>query len=391
MSNGLSSPSSTSSVLGIVHHKKCKVPVSSRKLLLNYFIPFLVGLSMGCGLVVMLCGGNWWEGDRIEVFIQVAPAPHVTHRDREKLPQIAFEELQENEKRVHSLHTIPIVSSCPDRPLQLVILVLSAPSSSIRRMAIRGTWMHNYRPRNVLVTTRFLIGLLNLPEEELYSLKEEQAVYSDLLLLEDLKDSYHNLSTKVLLGLQWSLAENMEFDYLIKTDDDSYVRIEAVSDALRQMECHENLYWGYFMGYAFPEPTGKWMERNWFKCPHYFPYAMGGGYVLSKKVVEMVTKFSERLVIYNNEDTTMSSWLTPYRLLRKHDIRFNVESQSHGCNNRYLISHKERVRSFYNKYSSLIKNGTLCLQEKEIRPAYIYNWTSSPLDCCKRIKELAIT
>ena len=427
VSDGLSSPS-TSGVRIAVQHKKCKQSRPPRKLLFGYFVPFLAGLSLGYMLVLMLCLGNWWvEGDEMKALKPVALIPRVYDRAREMFPQKPYEDLYEaenkthsrhsifmevatapcmndrgmfpqkpfddlnGENKTHSRHSIPLMSVCPDRSLQLLILVLSAPGSFNRRMAIRSTWMHTKMLRKVFATTtRFLVGLLNCPKEELSSLKEEQNVYSDMLLLEDLKDSYHNLSAKVLLGLQWSQAENLNFDYLIKTDDDSYVRIKAISDALRQMKCPQMLYWGYFMGYAFPEATGKWKEGNWFKCPHYFPYAMGGGYVLSQNVVKMVTKFSKRLVLYSNEDTTMSSWLTPYRLLRKHDIRFNVESVSHGCNNRYLITHKERVKSFYVKYLSLMKNGTLCSRETEIRPAYIYNWTSSPLDCCKRIKALQI-
>lgn len=387
----------SSSELGNVHYMKSKlqqqqgVRPSSSRLLLGYLVPFLLGLSVGCCLVLMLSWGSWREESRMDVFIQVAPAPDIYHRTKSRLLDGEEEKVKEVGRRPNSWHRVPLVGGCPEHPLQLLILVLSAPDSSLRRMAIRGTWMHHYSSRKVLSTTRFLVGLLNLPEEQLSSLREEQDVYQDLLLLEDLKDSYLNLSAKVLLGLEWSQAENVDFDYLVKTDDDSYVRIEAVSEALRQMECQNELYWGYFMGHAFPEPTGKWMERNWFKCPHYFPYAMGGGYVLSRKLVETVTRFSERLILYSNEDVTVSSWLSPYRLLRKHDLRFNVESLSHGCNNRYIISHKERVRSFYEKYSSLSKNRTLCSEEKEIRPAYVYNWTSSPLDCCERIKGLPLT
>ena len=340
-------------------------------------------------------GGTWLcpdEADKTEVLVQVAPAPEIYHNsDRSEqenqfyLSGNASRHLETKKKTIVSL-----MHGCPNRPLHLVILVLSAPAASLRRTAIRGTWLHHFRSRVVQVTARFMIGLLDLESSMLSSLREEQKMYGDLLLLDKLKDSYLNLSAKVLLGLQWTQQRVDKFDYVIKTDDDSFVRSEEIAKTLEKMNCEERLYWGYFMGHAYPEASGKWAEQKWFNCPHYLPYAMGGGYILSRKVIEILTLFSNRLVLYNSEDVTVGSWLAPYRLVRKHDIRFDVESLSHGCNNRYLITHKERVRSFYVKYSSLIKNGTLCMQEKEIRPAYVYNWTVSPLNCCTRTKGLPV-
>ena len=367
-----------------------------------YLLPFLMGFVVGGGLVCLAyleCLGGLWacpQQGEVEVLVQVAPdtrslqgdviqnlsaggVPFQHHPSAGRVP------FQHHPKA----HVVSLLPGCPSRPLHLFILVLSAPSGSLRRTAIRGTWVHDYRNRVVKVTTKFLVGTYELEEERASALGKEEEMFGDLLLLKGLKDSYWNLSAKVLLGLEWA-NDNLEFDYLVKVDDDSYVRVEGISNVLRELHCDKHLYWGYFMGQAFPEPTGKWAELKWFHCPHYLPYAMGGGYVISQRTVRMLVQFSDRLILYNNEDVTVASWLAPYRLNRKHDIRFNVESLSHGCNNGYLISHKEKVRSFYVKYSSLIKNGTLCEQEKEIHPAYIYNWTGSPLDCCKRVKGLPV-
>ena len=278
---------------------------------------------------------------------------------------------------------------CPSHQLHIVILILSAPGGVIRRNAIRGTWLHNYHSGMLKVTSRFLIGTNRLLKEKIGNLTVEQNQFGDLLLFDDLKDAYSNLSRKVLHGLQWAYKTET-FDFLIKTDDDSYVRINQVAKNLQQMNCNERLYWGFFMGHALPEPSGKWAEHNWFNCPHYLPYAMGGGYIVSSRVVSMIMRFSHRLKLYNNEDVTVGSWLAPFNLVRQHDIRFDVESLSHGCNNHYIITHKERVRSLYEKYTNLLRNGTICNVEKEIRPAYIYNWTVPPLDCCVRTKGLQI-
>ena len=304
--------------------------------------------------------------------------------------------LEENEQQNNAamedqrIVTSPRQRGCPSRQLHIVILILSSPGGVIRRNAIRGTWLHNYHSGLLKVTSRFLIGTNRLLKEKIGNLTVEQNQFNDLLLFPDLKDSYSNLSRKVLRGLEWAYSTET-FDFLIKTDDDSYVRIDQVAKNLQQMDCNERLNWGFFMGHAFPEPTGKWAEHNWFNCPHYLPYAMGGGYVISNRVVSMIMRFSHRLKLYNNEDVTVGSWLAPFNLVRQHDLRFDVESLSHGCNNQYIITHKERVRSLYEKYTNLLKNGTICGIEKEIRPAYVYNWTVPPLECCIRTKGLHVT
>lgn len=363
-----------------------------------YLLQFLLGLVVGSSLMFLAyweCLGGLWacpQQREVEVLLQVAPDPHLyplSQHQRDMMSQHNLTEAHDSRQRNPKVRVVSVLPGCPNRPLHLFLLVLSAPGASLRRTAIRGTWVHDYRNRIVKVTTKFLVGTFELEQEKVFALRKEQEMFKDILLLEGLKDSYWNLSAKVLLGLEWA-NQNLDFDYLVKVDDDSYVRVEGISDALRELHCDKHLYWGYFMGHAFPEPTGKWAELKWFHCPHYLPYAMGGGYVISQRTVQMLVRFSHRLILYINEDVTVASWLAPYRLNRKHDIRFNVESLSHGCNNAYLISHKERVRSFYVKYSSLIRNGTLCEQEKEIHPAYVYNWTGSPLDCCERVKGLHI-
>lgn len=365
----------------------------------TYLLPYVLGLLVGGGLVLLCYLGCWgglgacWDRE-VQVLVQVAADPKLyqTEAATHNLDVLSQQDSRNSVHRLHrdKIHMVSLLPGCPNRPLHLFVMVLSAPGASLRRMAIRGTWGHHYRPNAVKVTTRFLVGTLQLEEDKIAALKVEQEMFKDLLLLKDLKDSYRNLTTKVLTGMQWA-NQNLVFDYLVKVDDDTYVRLEAISDALRKLNCDKHLYWGYFMGYAFPELSGKWEELKWFHCPHYLPYAMGGGYILSERTVKLLACYSNRLILYSNEDVSVASWLTPYRLNRKHDLRFDSESVSHGCNNGYLISHKERVRSFYSKYSSLISNGTLCApREREEQPAYIYNWTSSPLDCCKRVKGLPV-
>lgn len=370
--------------------------VSLNSFVLGFLIGCCVFYALHCTVSVDMCVGC--EAERAQLPYlppSLAPQPprnadpetsKVAHKHVSSSPTTDSSRLpQASGTTVHSAR-----EGCLDAPLRLVILILSTPSGSLRRNAIRGTWMHDTSPDLVKLTMKFLVGTKDLTPEQLTPLSAEVDMFHDILFFSDHKEVYSNLTAKVLMGLVWA-DENLDFDYLVKADDDSYIRVSSLDSALRRLKCPLLLYWGYFMGHAVPETAGRWAEKHWTICPHYLPYAMGGGYVLARHVVKIIGRFHRHFKLYSNEDVSLGSWLAPFHVTHQHDLRFNTEAASHGCNNHYIISHKEKVRGMYEKYVHLKKNGTLCPEEKEIRPAYSYNWTASPLDCCERMKGLLVT
>ena len=275
-------------------------------------------------------------------------------------------------------------------PLRLLFIVPSSPYGIARRAAARRTWMTLYsKLPNVTITPKFIIGNKELPRRKKDEIEHEMTTYQDIILLDNLVDSYFNLTNKLLQGLV-RVHKNHHFDYLIKCDDDSFVQIDRLVNALHKMGCPPRLYWGYFMGKGFPEYTGKFEEKKWFLCPHFVPYALGGGYVLSWQLVDLVVHLSVVLQLYNNEDVTVGLWMAPFNVQRIHDVRFNTEGHSRGCHNNYIVTHKEKAATLIQKRKNLLSNRTMCLIVREIKPAYIYNWTVSPLLCCQREMSIPI-
>ncbi|CAI8044243.1 Beta-1,3-galactosyltransferase 6 [Geodia barretti] len=204
------------------------------------------------------------------------------------------------------------------------------------------------------MTMKFIVGTKGLTSEQLEGLASESDMFQDLLYLPNHKEAYSNLTAKVLSSLIWA-NRNLDFDFLIKADDDSYVRIPSLHTALRDLGCPHRPLLGLF---------------HW---------SLGAGNVRDA---------GQRSTGPFAHTTSPTPWV---EVTYRHDLRFNTEATSHGCNNNYIISHKEKVRGIYEKYVQLKKNGTLCLEEKEIRPAYIYNWSAvSPMNCCERIKGLHV-
>lgn len=269
----------------------------------------------------------------------------------------------------------------------LIVLVLSAPNSKSqeRRDVIRETWKTYGKPsEDPAVLVQFVLGKLELSPTELEVITQEQEKHHDLILLPNLKDSYYNLSLKVLQSLIWA-DENLKFSYLLKCDDDSFVMLHLIAEELSERTSIQSYYWGFFDGRATPKKVGKYIEREWFLCDRYLPYALGGGYVLSSDLVHKISVMSDNLRLYNNEDTSLGVWLSPFKAERRHDSRFDTEYKSRGCRNSYLVSHKQSSDEMRTKHRLLQSKGVLCEQEYVVRKAYEYNWKVEPSKCCERL------
>ena len=265
----------------------------------------------------------------------------------------------------------------------LVVLVLSSVEGNERRNSIRATWMKGVDQLTPSVKVLFSVGTLDLSPLTTRALQQEQSEYGDMLLLPRLKESYYNLTRKLLHSFVW-VNSNTEFSYLMKCDDDTFVRLELVLKELSEQVSGESLYWGFLDGRATAKKTGKWAEKDWFLCDKYLPYALGGGYVISGDLVHRVAMNAEGLQLYNSEDVSVGVWLSPFKAKRWHDVRFNTEYVSRGCRNQYLVSHKQTVEDMHNKFKSLQQTGQQCQKEFQIRWSYEYNWSVSPSQCCKR-------
>nr|CAG4637216.1 EOG090X0A8N [Ceriodaphnia reticulata]SVE73090.1 EOG090X0A8N [Ceriodaphnia reticulata] len=260
----------------------------------------------------------------------------------------------------------------------LIVLIMSDPTKAATRRVIRETWLsvHNNKVRHF-----FVVGSKGLTEEVRQGVINENSVHHDLLILDSISESYTSLTGKVLTGIQW-LHSNYEFNFLLKCDDDSFVRISPLLEEL-QKQPQKLLYWGFFKGGSTVFQKGKWKENGWFLCDTYLPYALGGGYILSSDLVEFLAKCAPLLQHYKSEDVSVGVWLSPLKIHRVHDVRFDTEFKSRGCYNDYLITHKQGAIDMRTKHTNLIKTGNLCPSELRVRYSYNYNWTVPPSKCCK--------
>lgn len=262
----------------------------------------------------------------------------------------------------------------------MVVLILSSASNMEQRVTIRQTWLKELRSD---ILHLFAIGASVLDDDEKRTLESEIARFQDILFLPDVNDTYDNLTKKLLNSLVW-IDNSVQYQYLLKADDDTFARVDDIVIELQSLAIKERLYWGFFDGRASVHRKGKWVEKNWVLCDHYLPYALGGGYVLSADMTHFIASNKDYLKLYTSEDVSLGAWLAPVDVRRVHDPRFDTEYHSRGCFNSYLVTHKQSIDQMREKYWLLQEKGELCASEQRTRLSYNYNWRVPPSQCCIR-------
>jgi galactosylxylosylprotein 3-beta-galactosyltransferase len=330
-----------------------------------------------------------------------------------------------------------------ETPYFLIVLIITAPGNLDKRNVIRETWL-NLRPNTINDTIYqneliyiprwsadgflelesvdeqkrllekyhksidikevklkktnyklkhyFVIGTQGLSKATLKDVREERTLYSDIILLPQLVDSYKNLTRKIIQSFK-VLNESTKFKYILKCDDDSYVKLDVLLQDLlnydakltaRGLHNQLDLYWGYFNGRARIKSDGAWKETRFNLCDRYVPYSLGGGYVVSHNIAKYVAMYADILSSYLSEDISLGTWLAPFKNIHKrHDIRFDTAYMPRHCKNYHIVLHKRDVKQMRDIYA-----GRMCTHENMAnqnvrRPAeYFYDWTQVPTKCC---------
>lgn len=217
-----------------------------------------------------------------------------------------------------------------------LITIPSAPKGFDKRHLIRETWFKPYRNTS-LVALRFVIGLVNLSDELKNDLIAESNKYQDLILLDNLLDSYKNLTRKTLYTFTW-VSYNMRFLYLFKCDDDTYPHLGRMLYELHSRGSTHRLYWGFFLQNAPVRRTGKWRDKEWSLGKHYVKFAIGGGYIISSDLIDLLVNNALYLQLFTNEDVAVGLWLASFDIERKHDLRFCRFFHAQACTKDSVIA-----------------------------------------------------
>ena len=121
-------------------------------------------------------------------------------------------------------------------PYKLVILSLSAGKYHQRRSAVRDTWNKRLRIWNMNYDKILHYFICFTPRNGAIAedLLLEATNYRDIVIFAD-RDKYSELATQTLSALDW-LESKFEFEFVLKTDDDSLVNVDFVYKWLENKE-----------------------------------------------------------------------------------------------------------------------------------------------------------
>ncbi|KAL2903940.1 Beta-1 3-galactosyltransferase GALT1 [Bienertia sinuspersici] len=170
----------------------------------------------------------------------------------------------EDIEHVRDLETLKAVPIPPGKPLDLFVGVFSTANNFKRRMAVRRTWMQYPAVRSGSVAVRFFVGLHKNQRvnEELWN---EARTYGDVQLMPFV--DYYSLITWKTVAICVFGTHVVSAKYVMKTDDDAFVRIDEVIASLDRIKVSQGLLYGLINSGSRPHrsPDSKWFITNELK------------------------------------------------------------------------------------------------------------------------------
>ncbi|KAF6981985.1 hypothetical protein CFC21_000427 [Triticum aestivum] len=248
----------------------------------------------------------------------------------------------------------------PTEPVELFIGILSAASHFAERMAVRKSWMM-YTRKSSNVVARFFVAL-NGKMEVNAELKREAEFFQDIVIV-PFMDSYDLVVLKTIAIAEYGVRV-IPAKYVMKCDDDTFVRIDSVLDQVKKVKSDKSVYVGSINYYHRPLRSGKWAV-TYEEWPEeaYPSYANGPGYVISSDIARyIVSEFdNQTLRLFKMEDVNMGMWVEKFNITRRpveyrHDVRFYQA----GCFDGYITAHYQSPQHMICLWRKLQSGSTHC-------------------------------
>ncbi|KAF7828048.1 beta-1,3-galactosyltransferase GALT1 [Senna tora] len=249
-------------------------------------------------------------------------------------------------------------------PLDLLIGVFSTANNFKRRMAVRRTWLQYNAVRYNTAAVRFFVGLHKnqIVNEELW---KEAETYGDIQLMPFV--DYYSLITWKTLAICIYGTQIVSAKYVMKTDDDAFVRVDEVLASLNRISVTHGLLYGLINSDSRPHRNtdSKWYisSEEWPEST-YPPWAHGPGYVISHDIARSVYRryIDGRLKMFKLEDVAMGIWIAD---MKKEGLEVRYENEekvyNEGCKDNYVVAHYQGPREMLCLWQKLQEGkGAIC-------------------------------
>ncbi|XP_020592209.1 hydroxyproline O-galactosyltransferase GALT6-like [Phalaenopsis equestris] len=247
----------------------------------------------------------------------------------------------------------------PEGPVELFIGILSAGNHFAERMAVRKSWMESVR-KSPNVVARFFVALHGRKDVNL-ELKKELEYFGDIVIVPYV-DSYDLVVLKTIAICEYGFRM-VKAKYIMKCDDDTFVRIKSVMHEVKKVPVNKSLYVGNINYYHKPLRYGKWAVtyEEWPE-EDYPPYANGPGYVVSSDIASFIVSEFEKhkLRLFKMEDVSMGMWVEQFNGSRPVEYVHSVKFCQFGCIDDYLTAHYQSPRQMMCMWNKLEEGKPQC-------------------------------
>ncbi|KAL8157268.1 hypothetical protein AgCh_002101 [Apium graveolens] len=247
--------------------------------------------------------------------------------------------------------------------LNLFIGVFSTANNFKRRMAVRRTWMQYAAVRSGEVAVRFFVGLHKnqMVNKELW---DEARTYGDIQLMPFV--DYYSLITWKTIAICIYGTQVVSAKYIMKTDDDAFVRVDEVVTSLNGLNVTRGVLYGLINSDSRPHRSH---DSKWYISPEewpaetYPPWAHGPGYVLSSDIATTIYERHKRgrLKMFRLEDVAMGIWIAD---MKKKGLKVTYVKEKRifnvGCENGYVIAHYQAPRELLCLWQKLQEGNATC-------------------------------
>jgi len=204
----------------------------------------------------------------------------------------------------------------------LVVVVHSRPGQRgrMQRDAIRVTWGSSLHRRVAVPDIRLVFMLGRDPDCEAVELSCSEAVWRESrlygdVIVSDVVDNYRSLSLKALSGLLWARHHCRAAHYIVKVDDDVYLRPDLLPQ-VRQLvmaDSSDLVIVGSLNVNSTVQRRGLWrVDERAFPAPTFPPYCSGNVYAMASSVADRVLAVANtdgKLVPFPLEDVYITALL----------------------------------------------------------------------------------
>jgi hypothetical protein len=251
--------------------------------------------------------------------------------------------------------------------LSILVLIISSWSTASfeRRQMLRKSALRLLSPHDekISVQYRFVIGQTPSARDQLFKAPEilkESNQYHDLIMVQA-SDIKLDKSRKVFEALRWARSLD-QHDYVIKSDDNVFVRWDIILDELAQLKQPQAYYWkgSTFRNIPVSSPL---VDTSSLQIDYALPtlpaYTHSMFYLLSKYMLDLIVYPSSptrRFVQGDGENIAI--WLFGFHIEPIHDRR--IQDATRVCENDLIAKRVAKLTDMSKMYFNIVNQRPQC-------------------------------